>query len=58
MSKKLCSHVNAACEGLFGRLESTFVYPRNWQYIDLDELMCQIPASSEYELLRNVRFWP
>jgi putative transposase len=42
MSKKACSPDNAACEGFFGRLKTEFVYPRDWQDVQLDEFMRQI----------------
>lgn len=39
MSRKGCSHDNAACEGFFGRLKTQLFYPRDWQATSIDQFV-------------------
>ena len=39
MSRKGCAPDNAACEGLFGRLNIEMFYGKNWQAVSLDQFM-------------------
>ena len=44
MSRKGCSHDNAACEGFFGRLKKELLYPRNWQATTIGQFIQVVDA--------------